>query len=356
MREATATVSEMKGNSRVREIGTTALAQASTAAAISMAEIDKQIATAHAFPRSITKFRQEALELVTLTQAIADECIYALPRGNKVIEGPSARFAEIIASCWGNSRAGARVMNEEGHFVIAQGVFHDLERNVAINYEVKRRITDRDGHMFNDDMIGVTSNAACSIALRNAILKGIPKAFWTDIYDAAQGVAAGSEQTLEKRRAEWIALFEKRGINRAQICRRLGVKGIPDIGLEHIVTLKGIANAIKNNEYTVEEAFSELGVDQSEQEGTVNQDELILKNSIAKLAAQLGMNPAQISMAVGQHSDDLPGLEKELQRRIEEQSATTAAQPTQQEQMQPQQQSQTTEAPKKEKGSKKFSF
>lgn len=54
----------------------------------------------------------------------------------------------------------------------AQGVFHDLERNVAITYEVRRRIVDKNGRRYKPDMIGVTANAACSIALRNAILRG----------------------------------------------------------------------------------------------------------------------------------------------------------------------------------------
>ncbi|KAG1166891.1 hypothetical protein G6F35_017935 [Rhizopus arrhizus] len=106
--------------------------------------------------------------MVTLSQSIAEQCVYALPRDGKTIEGPSARFAEVIASAWGNNRAGARVIDDKGEFIIAQGVFHDLERNVAITYEVQRRIVDRQGRRFKPDMIGVTANAACSIALRNA--------------------------------------------------------------------------------------------------------------------------------------------------------------------------------------------
>jgi hypothetical protein len=39
-------------------------------------------------------------------------------------------------------------------FVTAQGVFHDLERNVAITYEVQRRIVDKEGHRYSADMVG----------------------------------------------------------------------------------------------------------------------------------------------------------------------------------------------------------
>ncbi|MFC6520097.1 hypothetical protein ACFQAT_10285 [Undibacterium arcticum] len=102
--------------------------ESGTIALLNKSEIEQQVATAHKFPRSIKKFRDETMQMVTLTEKIAGECIYSLPRGGKTIEGPSARFAEVIASAWGNSRAGARVVSDQGEFVTAQGVFHDLER------------------------------------------------------------------------------------------------------------------------------------------------------------------------------------------------------------------------------------
>jgi hypothetical protein len=224
-------------------------------AVISKAEIDVQIATAHRFPRSVRAFRDEAFSMVTLTEAVAEECIYALPRDGKTIEGPSARFAEVIASAWGNSRAGARVVDDSGEFVTAQGVFHDLQKNVAITYEVKRRITDKKGRRYNADMIGVTANAACSIALRNAILKGVPKAFWADVYEAARKTIMGDFQTLANRRASALAAFQKFGVKAEQIYANLGVAGEEDITLEHVVTMRGMLTALKEGDSTPEQMF-----------------------------------------------------------------------------------------------------
>jgi len=224
-------------------------------AVISKAEIDVQIATAHRFPRSVRAFRDEALSMVTLTEEIAEECIYALPRDGKTIEGPSARFAEVIASAWGNSRAGARIVDDSGEFVTAQGVFHDLQKNVAITYEVKRRIVDKNGRRFKPDMIGVTANAACSIALRNAILKGVPKAFWNDVYEAARKTIMGDFQTLANRRAAALAAFQKFGVKPEQVYANLGVAGEEDITLEHIVTLRGMLTALKEGDTTPEQMF-----------------------------------------------------------------------------------------------------
>lgn len=237
----------------IREIPATP----STLAALNASEIDQQIATAHRFPRSLKQFRDSTLQMVTLTESIATECIYALPRDGKVIEGPSARFAEVVASAWGNCRAGARIVDQGDEFVTAQGVFHDLERNVAITYEVQRRIVTSKGKRYSADMIGVTANAACSIALRNAILKGVPKAFWADMYAAARRVVAGDVKTLANRRDEAMKAFVIFGVTDAMIYSLLGVKGKEDITIEHLVVLKGTLTALQEGDTTAEQIFAQ---------------------------------------------------------------------------------------------------
>ncbi|MFM7859586.1 MAG: hypothetical protein ACKO96_48585, partial [Flammeovirgaceae bacterium] len=135
------------------------------------AEIDTQIATAKAFPRSEKMFMDRAISMATVTEEIAQSCIYALPRGGKPIEGPSVRLAEIIVASYGNLRSSARIVDNDGKMITSQGVCHDLENNTAVSVDVKRRITDKNGKTFNDDMQVVTGNAANAIAFRNAVFK-----------------------------------------------------------------------------------------------------------------------------------------------------------------------------------------
>lgn len=232
-------------------------AESGTVALLNKSEIDMQIATAHKYPRSISQFRRDVIDMVTISESVAQECIYALPRDGKVIEGPSARFAEVIASAWGNGRAGARVVSDAGDFVTAQGVYHDLQKNVAITYEVQRRITGKNGRRFSADMIGVTANAACSIALRNAILKGIPKAFWADMYEGARRTAMGDVKTLPNRRAEAFKALQAYGITKEQALAKLGVVGESDVGQEQLLTLRGILTAIREGDTTPEQAFAD---------------------------------------------------------------------------------------------------
>jgi hypothetical protein len=241
--------------------------ESGTVALLAKADIDAQIATAHRYPRSIKRFRDECLQMVTLTEAVAGECIYALPRREKdkatgqwvtkALEGPSARFAEVILSAWGNSRAGARVIDIGAEFVTSQGVCHDLERNVAITFEVQRRITDSQNRRFSADMIGVTANAASSIALRNAILKVVPKAFWSEMYAAARKVVAGDVRSLANRRGEMIKAFAAFAVTQEQILGKLGRAGIQDVTIDDMVILHGFLTAIKDGDGSPESIFAD---------------------------------------------------------------------------------------------------
>lgn len=220
-------------------------------ATITKAEIDVQISTAHAYPRSLSAFMKKAMAMLTMNKEIADECFYVIPRAGKTIEGPSVRLAEIVAASYGNIRSGARVVAEEGEFVVAQGVCHDLENNLAITFEVKRRILDSRGNRFNSDMIGVTGNAASSIAFRNTVFRVVPKVLWLPLYEEARRVAKGDAKTFEVKREAVLIGFEKLKVPRKKIFEFLGINGIEDMNADHLVTLVGIGNAIKNGEATI---------------------------------------------------------------------------------------------------------
>lgn len=232
-------------------------------------EIDIQIATAKRFPRSVAKVIEQAMGLVSLSEDVAEQCFYAVPRDGKTIEGPSARLAEIMASCWGHMRSEARVVEETDTHVVSRGTSWDLERNVAVAFEVRRRITtsstkkDRDGKpipakKFGDDMITTTSNAANSIAYRNSVFRVIPKAFWAPVYEKARKVAIGEAETLVAKRTKMLGYFQRMGVTDARLFAAIHVHGVEDITLEQLATLKGLAQAIKEGDTSVDDAFPDL--------------------------------------------------------------------------------------------------
>ncbi|MGR4927352.1 hypothetical protein ACIPUD_11150 [Bradyrhizobium sp. CAR08] len=225
------------------------------AVGLTTAEIDQQIATAHKWPRSIKRVSDNILQLATLDEETAEECMYSVPRDGKTIEGPSARFAEIIFSQWGNCRVVGRTVRDEHDSVVAQAVFHDLEANAALATEVERRVVTKKGKRYSVDGVMNTKNAAISIARRNVILAGVPKAVWRKAYNAARQVVMGDLQTLANRRGAALTAFQRFGVIPAQIFAVLDVPGEEDITLDHLVTLRGMLSALKNEEATVEQIF-----------------------------------------------------------------------------------------------------
>lgn len=238
--------------------GLPAVQQASPLAiSLARAEIDQQITTAHAYPRSIDRAVKNITTLATLDDQAALECIYALPRGGKPIKGASVRLAEIVAGQWGNNRVGARVVHVDRNegYVEAEGVYHDLETNSATTARVRRRILDSKGKVYTEDMIIVTGNAAASIAKRNAILGGVPRAVWRRAYEAAEKVIAGDVKTLVERREIVLKAFAAFGVSPDRIFAALDVQGLDDISIGHLPTLQGMHAALKSGEVEVEEMF-----------------------------------------------------------------------------------------------------
>lgn len=231
---------------------------------ITKAEIDVQISTAKAFPRSIKTFLDKAMSIATISENVAESCSYALSRGGKTISGPSVRLAEIVASSYGNVRYGARIIANDGKKITAQGICHDLESNTSTTIEVSRSILQHEykngqktGNMItmNEDMQIITGNAACAIALRNAIFKVIPSALVDDIYQKTKQLVAGTEQTLPAKREKAIQHLKGMGVKESQICAALDIKRVEDIDLEKLSVLRGMVSAINNGESTVKEMF-----------------------------------------------------------------------------------------------------
>ncbi|ELT47051.1 hypothetical protein [Brucella intermedia] len=249
----------------------TSAVEGSNLSLIVRAEIDAQIVTAKQFPRSIQKVIGNITTLATLDEETAAEMLYALVRKkkqrsknaqandeeNKPIEGPSIRLAEIAAQQWGNCRIEARVINvnRTEKYVEAEGIFLDLETNMASKATVRRRISTSQGYLFSEDMINTTSNAASAIAKRNAILAGIPRGVYRKAYLEARKIVAGTAETLSANREKAIKAFATYGVVPEQIFDVLGVEGEREIKTDHIATLRAMFMTLKNGEATVEEMF-----------------------------------------------------------------------------------------------------
>jgi hypothetical protein len=232
--------------------------ETSLAVSLARAEVDQQIMTAHAFPRSIRAAVDAMASMATLNPDIAGECMYSLPRGGKQIRGPSIRFAEIVANSWGNCRDAARVtfVDKIERYVEAEGIFHDLQTNRATTSRVKRIIEmKRKTKAIDNDMIQLAGAAAMSIARRNAILGGVPKPVWAQALEEVEGVIRGDIKTLGERRDRAMAWFNKTGITTEKVLKSLKAPSIDDISLDDLVAMQGWRTALMHGDSTVEELF-----------------------------------------------------------------------------------------------------
>lgn len=218
-------------------------------------EIDIQIATAKRFPRSVKRFIDDVLAMATLTEETAAACFYSKPQGGDIVTGPSARLAEMVASCWGNVAIEGKPVHDDGRFVTSRGVAWDLQNNVRVAFEAKRRVTNRQGVRYSDDMVMTTTNAATSIAMRNAIFKVVPRAFWGPIEEKCREVARGKADTLVNTRVRMLKHYATLGVTAERVFTRLGIRGIEDVTLEHVELLRGLATGIKDGDTSIDEAF-----------------------------------------------------------------------------------------------------
>ena len=135
-----------------------------------MTSIKDRTEIAKANPRNVKNILDEIETLSTLSEDVAFSCFYVIVGEDKPIVGISVRLAELIASSWGNIHSGARIMSKNQKEVTVQGFVHDFEKNSIFTVEVQRSTFT--GLLPKEQY--TSTNAASSIAFRNAVFKAIP--------------------------------------------------------------------------------------------------------------------------------------------------------------------------------------
>lgn len=250
---------------------------------IERANVDSQIATAKQYPRDLRRAINNSVAMATMDIPTAQSCGYALPRGGKLLTGPSVHLAKLIVSNYGNIRAEAKVVQITDKQVISRGTCWDLENNVATAFEVRRSIVGSKGQRFSDDMITVTGNAANSIAYRNAVFAVIPRAITDKVYQAAQHCITGDlsdEDKIIARRKKCIDYFKDEfGITEQEVVMLCGKKTVNQIKAPEIALLLGITQSLTDGDTTVDELMKPYRKEET-------------KNTIAAAAAEAAKNTA----------------------------------------------------------------
>lgn len=217
----------------MNEIKSLAPPQAAPAAMMQVAvsreiqEVQGQIIMARQFPRNLEAVRASILDDCKRV-ALAESAMYAFPRGNDTVTGPSIRLAEAIAQRYGNLTFGVRELRQENGESTAQAFAWDLETNVRQEkiFTVRHvRDTRKGSYKITEgrEIYELVANNGAR-RLRACILGVIPG----DIVEAAiaqceKTLAGRSDRPLKDRIEAMLEAFAALGVPKTAIesrCRR----------------------------------------------------------------------------------------------------------------------------------------
>jgi hypothetical protein len=264
--------------------------------------VDIQIATAKRYPRNLAKVKNDLISYATLDQETASGCFYRLPRAGKNILGPSVRIAEIAVSCYGNLKVGSRVIDvdtrsQQPH-VTVQSVCIDLENNVAVSIEKRRRIVGKKGRQIDEDDINLAVNSCSAIAFRDSVFKVIPQALVKPAWQAALKVAVGDVNSLVDRRTKAIDKFAQAGVTPDRVLAVLEIDSVEQITLDHLATLIGLWNTIQDGAL-IEDIFPAVEKKKPVESKPVAE---VAKAPVRKFAA----NPSKKVESASEDQDQIP--------------------------------------------------
>lgn len=213
-----------------------------------LAESQAKVLLAKKFPRDETIALDRILQACT-RQGLAEVAVYAYPRGDGMVTGPSIRLAEEVARHWGNLDMGVRELSQQDGESEVEAFAWDLERNIrkSMVFRVRHwRSTKKGGYALTDprDIFELVANQG-SRRLRSCILATIPG----DVMEAAlhqcevtqaDNVGAPAEQ-LEKL----VAAFAEYGVTTEHLVKRLKHKLEATTGGE-VVNLKRVYASIRD--------------------------------------------------------------------------------------------------------------
>lgn len=227
---------------------------------ISRAEFDVAVQTARKFPRQPAVVKSKMLSIATMDRETAESCFYTLPRGGKKIQGPSVRLAEIAVASYHNLAIATRVISVDtgaNPHVVVQAICRDLESNITVSIEKRRRIIPKksaNGRIDEDD-INLSANSGSAIAFRDAVFKVVPLAYVKPVFEKCREVAIGDAKTLKDRIVTMIGKFGKMGVTQDRILAYLEKPNIDEITINDVEDLIGVFNAIREQDTTIDEAF-----------------------------------------------------------------------------------------------------
>ena len=223
-----------------------------------IAEAQGKLLIAKKFPRDEVAAYAKAMQACQ-RPSMASKAFYAYPRAGQTVEGPTIRFAEELARCWGNIDYGIKELSQDDGKSELQAYAWDLETNAQsvqnftnphqreVRGKMQTLTSQRDIYENNANM--------ATRRMRARILAILPAWFVEDCIAECKRTLAGQNDTpLIDRVKKMVVQFAKFGVSQEMIERRLKRK-VESMTSDDFTEYVGIYNAIKGGESKVVEWF-----------------------------------------------------------------------------------------------------
>lgn len=243
----------------------TNLIAASEAKAV--AEVQAAFVIAKKFPRNEHEALMKILNACK-RPFLAEQAMYAYPKGGTLVSGPSIRLAEVLAQAWGNIEFGVKEISQANGVSTVEAYAIDLETNTRkpVTFHVKHeRHTKKGVTRLTDprDVYELVANQGAR-RLRNCIMAVIPG----DVQDAAIAQCKKTLETGEAPLADRIRMmvvkFDELGVKVEHLEKRL-LHNLDATTAQEIVTLQGIYKSLKDG-FAVREDFFDITGDKKASE------------------------------------------------------------------------------------------
>lgn len=213
-----------------------------------IAEAQGKLVIAKRFPRNQVDAFKNVMEACQ-RKGIAEKAFYSYKRGSQIVSGPTIRFAEELARCWGNIDYGIKELSQDDGKSEMQAYAWDLETNTIsvqnftnphyreVKGERKKLTSDRDIYEVNANM--------GARRLRSRILAILPNDLVESaIVECKKTLEGGNGIPLIDKVKNMVNGFSRFGVSREQLEKHMGHKIEETSGAE-ISELVGIYNSIK---------------------------------------------------------------------------------------------------------------
>ena len=223
-----------------------------------IAEAQGKLVIAKRFPRDEVQSYAKAMEACQ-RPTMAAKAFYSFPRGGQTVEGPTIRFAEELARCWGNIDYGIKELSQDDGKSEMQAYAWDLETNA----QSVQNFTNPHQREQGKKMVTLTSQRdiyenntnMATRRLRSRILAILPAWFVEDAIAECKRTLSGHNDTpLIDRVKKMVVQFAKLGVTQEMIEKRLKRK-IDTMTSDDFVEYVGIYNAVKGGESKIADWF-----------------------------------------------------------------------------------------------------